>query len=81
MAKRSEILESARKRLSLSIVDLWIAYLAIGGHASFDGVESFLDGSVHPNGPEYDLLAQALNDEFIGRHLDNVVPYFHELAL
>lgn len=74
-------MEASRKLLNLSSLELWIAYLAIGGHASLDQVESFLSGTSHPTGPEYDLLAQALNDEFIGRDLDHPVPYNYELAV
>jgi len=74
------ILEAARQQATLSVVGLWIAYVALGGTESLEQVGEFLMGSAMPDAPQYDVLAQALNDSFVGLDLDHPVPYFDELA-
>ena len=74
------ILEAARQQAMLSVVGLWIAYVALGGTESLEQVGEFLMGSAMPDAPQYDVLAQALNDSFVGLDLDHPVPYFDELA-
>ena len=74
------ILEAARQQATMSVVGLWIAYLALGGTESLERVGHFLGGSAVPDAPQYDVLAQALNDSFTGLDLDHPVPYFDELG-
>lgn len=75
----SDILRAGREQLGMTPLDLWTAYIGLGGNANFQRVESFLSGSASPGAADYDLLAQALNDEFIGRNLANPLPYFEDL--
>ena len=79
MTQPSEILQAGQRRLDLSASDLWSAYVGLGGAANLGQVESFLSGERQPSGVDYDFLAQALNDELIGRHLPGALPYFDEL--
>ena len=74
------ILEAARQQATMSVVGLWIAYVALGGTESLARVGHFLLGSAVPDAPQYDVLAQALNDSFVGLDLDHPVPYFDELG-
>ena len=48
--------------------------------ASLEQLALFLVGSAMPDAPQYDVLAQALNDSFTGLDLDHPVPYFDELG-
>jgi len=75
------ILEAARQQATLTVVGLWIAYVALGGTETLEQVGCFLGGSVVPDSAQYDVLAQALNDSFVGLDLDHPVPYFEELGL
>ncbi len=68
-------LQSALERLGMSGRSLWIAYFAVGGNASRAEVESWVSGAAELHDREYDLLAQALNDQFAGQDLDHPVPY------
>ena len=74
------ILEAARQQATMSVVGLWIAYVALGGTESLAQVGQCLVGSAMLDAPQYDVLAQALNDSFTGLDLDHPVPYFDELS-
>ena len=80
MTERSEILRNGQHRLAMSASDLWSAYLGLGGRGNLGQVESFLSGARQPERADYDFLAQALNDELIGRNWPGALPYFDELS-
>ena len=67
-------LDHGRVLAGLSVPDLWIRYIALGGGLSQDQVERVLDGSELPRPTDHDLLAVALNEHFtdlgLGRPLD-----------
>lgn len=75
----SNILRAGREQLGMSPLDLWTSYIGLGGLHNFQSVESFISGATSPGAADFDLLAQALNDEFIGRNMDSPMPYFDEL--
>lgn len=68
----------ARRHAGLSITELWFAYVVLGGTGSMLDVGDYLAGSAVPSRHQYDVLAQALNDEFIGRGGNHPVPYADE---
>ncbi len=72
------MLDAARQLAGLSIVQLWFSYIVLGGSASLSEVGDFLSGELEPSRHEYDVLAQAINDEFVGRGENHPVPYFDE---
>ena len=63
-------LDEVRRRLGLSVHDLWIGYFASGGNALVDDVRHWLDGTVALHRSDSDLLAQALHDHALGEGLD-----------
>lgn len=68
-------LEAARLRLGLTLHQLWLGYLAVGGDGSLVDVRGWLaDAPVAPAG-DHDLLAQALNEGFLDQGLNHPVPY------
>ena len=72
---RYDVLDQARATLGMSAHDLWLHYFAVGGNGSLGDVERWLaDGDGTP-GREHNLMAQALNDEFIGKGLNHPVLY------
>jgi hypothetical protein len=65
----------SRRRLGLSALGLWIGYFAVGGNGSLADVTDWLSGAAELSVRDYDLLVQAVNDEFTGLGLDHPVPY------
>ena len=64
-----------RRRLGLSALGLWVAYFAVGGNGSLADVTNWLSGASELSVRDHDLLAQAMNDEFVVLGLDHPVPY------
>ncbi len=73
-----EILESARALAGMSLDELWLAYMALGGNASPDVMRAYLQGT-YTGAVGYDILAHALNEEFGDQGSDHPVPYADEL--
>lgn len=73
------ILDAARARAGWAVDELWLRYYSLGGTATYDEVTAFLSGAVPTSDAQYDVLAQALNDEFVGRGLNHPVPYAEDL--
>ena len=65
----------SRRRLGLSALKLWMGYFAVGGNGSLTDVTDWLSGASELSVRDYDLLAQAMNDEFVVLGLDHPVPY------
>ena len=70
-----EDVEVAVQELGMSARDLWIGYFAVGGNASLAEVEQWLGGTSDPSDQDHDLLAQAVNDEFVARNLYHPIAY------
>ena len=69
------LLEHARIELGLSVADLWLRYLALGGMSSPLEVEAYLQGALNPTSHEYDVLAHALNERYVELGGNHPVPY------
>ena len=67
-----------RRQLGMSALTLWIGYFAVGGNGTLADVTSWLSGSAKVTVHDYDLLAQAMNDEFVTLGLDHPVAYSRE---
>ena len=70
-----DALERARRRLGLSVSDLWWRYFAIGGMSSELEVEAILYQALIPAGADRDMLAVALNEAFSELGGDHPLPY------
>jgi hypothetical protein len=68
-------LNTARQQLGLSVLDLWIAYFAIGGLSDAPTLESYLHGQSTAPNTEHNLIAHALNERFSELNMDTPVPY------
>jgi hypothetical protein len=75
MVKPQEVLESARQEAMLTVDELWIRYLGLGGSSTVEELKTYLDGTVDPVPHEHDLLAQALNERFKEMDLDWPIAY------
>lgn len=71
----AHFLDSARERAGLDPRQLWWAYAILGGTASEDTVEGFLDGRSVLDPDQYDILAQAVNDRLVELGIDHRAPY------
>jgi hypothetical protein len=49
----------------LTVAELWISYLVLGGAASQAQVEAWASGQVRPESDEHNLIVQAINERFI----------------
>jgi hypothetical protein len=71
--------ERARVELGLSVEDLWLAYIALGGDASLRQLDGYLIDGDGFAGKQYDYVAQALNDGYVAVGGDHPVPYADDL--
>jgi hypothetical protein len=73
-----EVLEAGRIQADMTVDELWVAYVGLGGGQLPHTLRAYLAGE--PTGPvEYDLVAQAINERFIDRGQNHPVPYHSEL--
>ena len=73
--------DGARRELGLSLEALWLAYIGLGGAATFLELGWYLsEGSGGFTGRQHDYVAQALNDTFVERGGDHPVPYSDTLG-
>ena len=77
---RTATLRAAQEHLGLTLVEVWMAYISVGGDAPLRVVEAWLAGWSEPDDHDHDLMAQSLNDRFTDRGLDHPVPYAETLA-
>ena len=55
--------ESARLRAELTVQELWLRYIALGGTGDAFDVDGYLQGLVPLDTFQQDVLAQAVNEE------------------
>jgi peptide/nickel transport system permease protein len=58
-----------------SVGTLWLAYAGLGGRCSLPEIDHHLAQQSGLTARQYDYLAQALNDQFVGLGDDHPVPY------
>jgi hypothetical protein len=64
---------AGQDRLGLSLIDLWIGYVAVGGSCSCEQVARYLAGDVVLDPGDVIRLAATLNEEFAERRQDHLV--------
>lgn len=69
------ILERARRKVGMSIDDLWMRYFALGGMSTALEIEAYLLGALLPADHDHDVIAVALNERFSELGGDHPVPY------
>jgi hypothetical protein len=69
------VLDQARKKIGLSIDQLWMKYFELGGKADPLEFEAILAGVIKPEAYQYNVIAHALNEWFMERGKDHPVPY------
>jgi hypothetical protein len=66
-SRPSDVIESGRRELGITAMQLWLDYLAVGGRASWTTLQAFLRGEDQLPTSELDRLAQALDDRRMTR--------------
>lgn len=69
------VIEAARVSLGLSRLDLWVAYVAMGGGQAPDAIRAVLCDGSPLSSFDHDMLAQALNERFEEHGVPGPVPY------
>ncbi len=59
----------------LTLTQLWLRYLALGGTASPAQLEAYARGRLRPDTYQHNLIAQAINEHFLDRGEDHPVSY------
>ena len=68
--------EGVRRRLDLSVPDLWLAYFSLGGSMPAPDLDRYLHGQgPEPSPAQRNVLAHALNEALLEHHQPAVVPY------
>lgn len=70
-----ERFELARRRAELTVQQLWIRYLALGGSGDVFDLEAFLQGLAPIAALQHDILAHALNERLKEIYDETQVPY------
>ncbi|HEY0125795.1 MAG TPA: hypothetical protein VGB58_01515 [Blastococcus sp.] len=60
--ERHEHMDAARVRADLTVQDLWLRYVALGGTGDAFDLDGYLQGLVPLDTFQQDVLAQALNE-------------------
>lgn len=75
----STAFEAARQQAGMSVAELWVGQLAIGGMMSPSQLEAILAGTLVADDHDHDALAQALNDRLTDLGVDDRVTYSDDL--
>jgi hypothetical protein len=59
----------------LTLADLWLRYLGVGGTASPDRVAAYARGTMIPDSYQHNMIAQAINEYFTDQGEDHPVGY------
>jgi hypothetical protein len=72
--ERHRSMDAARVRAELTVQDLWLRYLALGGSGDAFDLDGYLQGLVPLESFQQDVLAQALNEALEDGYRRNRVP-------
>jgi hypothetical protein len=67
-------MDAARVRAQLTVQDLWLRYLALGGTGDAFDLDGYLQGLVPLDTVEQDVLAQALNEALRELYQSYLIP-------
>ena len=75
----AQALETARLALGLSVGQLWLDYVGLGGNRPLGALKGFLDGRSPLSDHDHDMVTQALNEHFADRAANHPLAYADEL--
>lgn len=68
-------LDAARRELGFTIYDLWLDYMALGGHRDAFAVQAYLTGRGAFADSDHDHLVHALNEAFAATGANHPLAY------
>lgn len=77
---RHPLFQTARKRSELTVTQLWVGYLALGGWCDLFTVDAFLHGLVLLPPAQQDVLATVINEQLDDLCHATKVPYLQTAA-
>ena len=74
------MLRAAQQHLGITVQDVWLGYISVGGDAPLRVVEEWLTDVSEPGDHDHDLMAQAFNDRFVDKGMNHPVAYVEALT-
>jgi hypothetical protein len=69
-------LDAARRQLGMTMLELWIAYFALGGHHDEGTLTAYLEGNGDtPTNRDHDIIVHALNESYHDHGENQRLPY------
>ena len=68
-------LDAARLKLNMTMLDLWVAYFALGGQRDARAMGAYVQGRTTASDSDHNVIVHALNETFNERDQDSPVPY------
>jgi hypothetical protein len=75
VSPRVAAISAARRELVISVHEVWLGYVAVGGDGTLPVLRTWLAGTAAIPDRDYDFIAQALNDRFLDRGAHHPVAY------
>lgn len=77
--RQTEAVRSARRTLGISMWQVWLDYVSIGGSLSPATIEMFLCDQEGLDDHDFDLIVQTFNERFMDRQQDHPIAYSSDL--
>jgi len=71
----ANLLETARRRLGLSTMELWVDFFALGGTLDAFALDRYLRGDRDISDTDHNVLAHAMNEVFTDRGENHPLAY------
>jgi hypothetical protein len=78
-AARASQLQRAQRFLDVSMADLWLDYVSMGGNADVDLLQEMMDGAVEMSRIDHDRVGVVLNERFANEGLGQPVSYWGDV--
>lgn len=78
-SSRVDTLQAGREMLGLSLGELWIAYMRLGGNLPPYVINAYFQGGPEISDHDYDILAHALNEHFLDQESNHPIAYVEDL--
>jgi hypothetical protein len=72
---RGGMISRARQELAMTVPEVWLAYIGVGGDATLALLRTWVAGKSAIPDRDYDFIVQGLNDRFVDRGQNHPVPY------
>jgi hypothetical protein len=74
IVERHQRMDAVRVRAELTVDDLWLRYMALGGTGAVFDLDGYLQGVILLQVGQQDVVAQALNEALQDWYHENLLP-------